>query len=178
MSVTPRADVREELVEELAVPALLVAVEDEALGEVGIPGADFLGELERAGLPGFLGAVGRVEELDAGAALFLGLENDGLREVEVLVVHPLGALAERLEPPGRGALRGNADERGDGTCPVAFTATNDAERSGRASNDRREVGRPRVSAVRRGGGRSGLRGRERDGPRRGSLRQKKRARAG
>ena len=94
------------------MPALLVAVEDEALGELGVPRADLLGELVGAREAGLLGAVRRVEEADAGGALLVGLERDGLREVEVLVVHPLGALLERLEPPGRRALRRDPDEGG------------------------------------------------------------------
>jgi hypothetical protein len=68
----------------------------------------------RAGFPRLLGAVRRVEELDAGEALFLGVELDGVRQVEVLTVHSFGALSKRLEPPGGRPLRRNADERGNG----------------------------------------------------------------
>src|ERR1700688_4855124 len=81
------------------MPALFVAVEPQALGQLRVPLRDFAGQLVRLTQARFFGTEGCVEERDRRGPLGGRCEYDGPREVELLSIHARPPLAERLEPP-------------------------------------------------------------------------------
>ena len=105
------SEVRQELGDELPVPAFLVAVEAEGLGELGVPGTDIVRDLVRLAKPGLLGGERRIEEADGGVLLLGAVPLDRHREIELLVVHARAALLEEAKPERGRAMRLMHDPR-------------------------------------------------------------------
>ena len=80
------------------MPTFFVTVETQRLRELGIPLRDVAGDLVRLPKPRLFRAKRRVEERDRRAPLLFARPRDGLREVELVVVHTLAALTKKTKP--------------------------------------------------------------------------------
>ena len=98
------AEVPQEPRQELAVPAFLVAVHPERLGELRIALREAPRQRVRLREPRLLRSVRGVEELQSGAALLVGRKIDGVTEVHHVVRAALGATLQSGKPPCRGAI--------------------------------------------------------------------------